>query len=311
MMTATARQLAPTLELQCLDIGAFLSIQFPPRQYVLNPVLPCRGLSMIYAYRGIGKTFLGLSIGYAVASGGEVMKWSAPRPRRVLLLDGEMPSETLQRRLAAIARGSATAPSPDHFRILAADGQELGLPDLSSPKGQEALDPFLQGVDLLILDNLSTLCRSGKENEGESWIPVQEWLLRLRRQGVAVLLIHHAGKGGNQRGTSKREDVLDTVIALRRPPDYEPDQGARFEVHFEKARGMSGDDALPLDARLILDDDTVKWSWQPLVDAKASAVEAMLQDGVPLRDIAEETGMSKSAVHRVKDKMKREGRING
>ncbi|MBK8158771.1 MAG: helix-turn-helix domain-containing protein [Rhodospirillaceae bacterium] len=142
-------------------------------------------------------------------------------------------------------------------------------------------------------------------------MPVQEWLLRLRRQGVAVLLIHHAGKGGNQRGTSKREDVLDTVIALRRPLDYEPDQGARFEVHFEKARGMSGDDALPLDARLILDDDTVKWSWQPLVDAKASAVEAMLQDGLPIRDIAEETGMSKSAVHRLKDKLKKEGRING
>jgi len=66
-----------------------------------------------------------------------------------------------------------------------------------------------------------------------------------------------------------------------------------------------------LDARLILDDDTVKWSWQPLVDAKASVVEAMLQDGMAIRDIAEESGMSKSAVHRLKDKLKEEGRING
>ena len=32
-----------------------------------------------------------------------------------------------------------------------------------------------------------------------------------------VLFVHHSGKGGQQRGTSRREDVLDTVIALRYP----------------------------------------------------------------------------------------------
>ena len=30
--------------------------------------------------------------------------------------------------------------------------------------------------------------------------------------------------------------ALDTVIALRRPEDYSPEQGARFEIHFEKLR---------------------------------------------------------------------------
>jgi hypothetical protein len=30
--------------------------------------------------------------------------------------------------------------------------------------------------------------------------------------------------------------ALDTVIALRRPKDYSPEQGARFEIHFEKLR---------------------------------------------------------------------------
>ena len=46
---------------------------------------------------------------------------------------------------------------------------------------------------------------------------MQRWLLSLRRRGKGALLIHHAGKGGQQRGTSRREDVLDTVIALRGP----------------------------------------------------------------------------------------------
>ena len=54
------------------------------------------------------------------------------------------------------------------------------------------------------------------------------------------LSVHHANKNGMQRGTSKREDVLDTVIVLKRPADYTPEHGARFEVHFEKSRGFFG-----------------------------------------------------------------------
>ena len=68
------------------------------------------------------------------------------------------------------------------------------------------------------------------------------------RRTVAVLLVHHAGVNGRQRGTSRREDALDTVIALRRPADYSPEQGARFEVHIEKARTFAGEGALPFEA---------------------------------------------------------------
>ena len=68
-----------------------------------------------------------------------------------------------------------------------------------------------------------------------------------------MLVIHHGGKSGMQRGTSRKEDVLDTVIGLRKPPDYQADQGARFEIHFEKARGFYGPEAEPFEARLMGD----------------------------------------------------------
>ena len=67
------------------------------------------------------------------------------------------------------------------------------------------------------------------------------WALKQHSAGRSVLFVHHAGKTGAQRGTSKREDVLDTVIALRRPGDYTPARALPLEVHFEKARGFSGD----------------------------------------------------------------------
>lgn len=49
------------------------------------------------------------------------------------------------------------------------------MPDLASPEGQAELEPFLTGYKLLIIDNLSTLCRTGKENEAESWAAMQGW----------------------------------------------------------------------------------------------------------------------------------------
>ena len=54
-------------------------------------------------------------------------------------------------------------------------------------------------VRLVILDNLSALC-GGAENDAESWQSMQDFILRLRRRGLAVLFAHHSGKGGLQRG---------------------------------------------------------------------------------------------------------------
>lgn len=67
-------------------------------------------------------------------------------------------------------------------------------------------------------------------------LPMQNWLLRLRRRGVAVLLVHHADVNGRQRGTSRREDALDTVIALGRPADYSP-RGRALALRFIGGRG--------------------------------------------------------------------------
>jgi hypothetical protein len=79
--------------------------------------------------------------------------------------------------------------------------------------------------------------------------------------GYRYLLVHHSGKSGEQRGTSRREDVLDTVIGLRRPEHYEPQQGARFEVHVEKSRAHFGDARRPFEASLTATPDGSGFTW--------------------------------------------------
>src|SRR5438270_13845228 len=104
---------------------------------------------------------------------------------------------------------------------------------------------------------------------------MQDLVLSLRRRGTSTLIVHHSGKGGQQRGTSRREDVLDTVIALRRPEDYNPTQGARFEVHLEKARGVFGDEAKPFEAQLESRQGAMTWSTKDLADADLARVVAL------------------------------------
>jgi putative DNA primase/helicase len=296
---------APACKLVVVNVHDLLALDLPERGHVLCPVIPEQGLAMLYAPRGLGKTWAGLSIAYAVASGQKAFgRWEAPRPRRVLYLDGEMPANAMRDRFASIVAGyDAEPPDPDYLRLLTPDLQPDFMPNLAKEEGQAAVAPLLEGVELVVVDNLATLGRHGRENEAESWTPLQTWILALRRQGKSVLLIHHAGKGGNQRGTSAREDVLDTVIALRRPEDYEAEEGARFEVHLEKARGVCGPEARPFEAVLRLEGSAAQWLTNDLADVELERVRQLKAEGVSVRDIADETGMSKSRVQRMVKKL--------
>lgn len=278
------------------NVWEFMNAEFPPREMMLAPWLPVQGIAMVHAPRGGSKTHLALGTAWAVASGTGFLKWRAPKPRRVLLLDGEMPRGDLKERLNRISRNSLEQPIWDDLQIAAADDQELGLPDLSNPEAQRVFyDSLVEKADLVIVDNLSTLCRSIKENEADSWQPMQDWLLSLRRASKSVLFIHHGGKNGGQRGTSKKEDVADTVISLRKPPDYSPKEGARFEVHFEKTRGFHGEDAEPFEAKLVGE----QWELNAIKSGDdIETLKAMKANGMSYRQIEERTGVPKSTIAR-------------
>jgi putative DNA primase/helicase len=212
--------------------------------------------------------------------------------------------------VAALKSGIGLNIPNDHFRILAAD--HTAIPNLATDSGQQAIDPLLDGVDFLIVDNISTLCWTGSDNDGGSWTAMQEWLLRLRRQGTAVLLVHHSGKGGQQRGTSRREDVLDTVIGLRRPEDYRPQEGARVEIHIEKSRGHLGDAGGPFEAILLPtpDGQGLTWAIRDLKPTHLEEAAALFRNGCTVRAVAAQLGIDKSSVGRLRQRAQVEGLLD-
>jgi len=195
--------------------------------------------------------------------------------------------------------------------IITPDLQKLGMPDLATKEGQEALNQYItDDIDLIIVDNLSCLAPSIKENDATNWAPIQTWVLSLRAKGKSVLLVHHSGKGGAQRGTSKKEDVLDTVIILKRPKDYESSQGARFIVEFEKARGFFGEDAKSFEAQLRSDENgNPCWTTQSIEESTFEKVVKLLNDGMTQQEIVVELEIHKSTVSRHVSKAKEAGLI--
>ena len=286
-----------------ITLDELLNLAIKPREFVIEPLIHKRGLVMVFAWRGVGKTWFALGLGYAIATGGKFLRWAATTPRRVLHVCGEMPAVDLKDRLERVAAGAAKPREPGLFRIISADLHDHGIPDLATLDGQAAIDAVLGEAEVVIFANVSTLFRTGQENELESWVPVQNWLLKLRREGRTVVIIHHSNKAKAQRGTSKREDVLDVVLNLRAPSDYEASEGARFEVHFEKARGLSGTDAVsPFEAKLEMSNGAANWTMRGIEDARHAEILELKGDGWTVRKIAAELGMSKSAVQRVLSK---------
>jgi hypothetical protein len=246
-----------------------------------------------------------------LASGGQFIGWQAPRPVRVLYLDGEMPGADLKHRLEAVIASAKVEAPTDYLRIVTPDAQPFGIvPNLYSLEGQSAINAVIGDAQVIIVDNISCLVRGGKENEGESWQPVAEWELLQRAAGRSVVFIHHGGKSGSQRGTSKREDLLDVVIKLARPADYTPSEGARFEVHFEKARVLCGDAVEPFEAKLeSLADGTQAWMLRKVVDATDAQIIDMVGLGMSCTDIAVELGVNKSTTSRAMRRLRDEGQL--
>jgi hypothetical protein len=139
--------------LKWFSSAEFTSMTLKPREYVLGPILRTRGLAMLSAFRGVGKTQVAIGIAHAVATGGAFLMWNAPKPRHVLYVDGEMPGANLQERLRMFSPVTSGL-----LRILPMDEQEVGVSlNLSQKESQERIEGVLGRTELLILDNRSTL----------------------------------------------------------------------------------------------------------------------------------------------------------
>jgi putative DNA primase/helicase len=102
------------------------------------------------------------------------------------------------------------------------------------------------------------------------------------------------------------------VIALRRPEDYSPEHGARFEIHFEKLRNrVDGDGAVPFEAWVENVGDGIRWSSSDLKPPLLMQAAELFADGKTVREVASALRISKSEAGRIRQRALAEGLLSG
>ena len=290
--------------LRLIDGRELLTMDTSPLEFVIDPILPTQGLGMLYAWRGCGKTYFMLDGCYSISIGAaKWCQWRIPKARRVVYVDGELPHNQLQARWQGIVKAHGMQPPDEGMMNFINRTIDKRAPNIAELQGQRLIEEHLQEGTFLVLDNISALCRTGKEDE-EGWASTQEWLIELRHKGITTQLLHHAGKSGAQRGTSKREDFLDAILMMRHPSDYSPDQLLRCEVHCEKYRGDDADAVLPFEVRLESDSmGGSVFTHRALQDVVEKRAIEMFGMGMKVTEIADDLHLSRYQVYRIKKKI--------
>jgi hypothetical protein len=208
-MTTHAKR--PAGQLETITLAQLLGHQFRPREDLIFPSLRQGESAMIWAPCGVGKTLLTLTLAVMVAGGGSVLGWHSAKPRKVLLVDGEMSAEDLQERAASLigtVEGIDREAAAANLHILSRNWQQedVAFPDLGDregrpgrPSGQDVVFEEAKRcrAELLLLDNYATLAEVADENDAAAMTPTLAFLLRLKTARIGCVLVHHSGKDGS------------------------------------------------------------------------------------------------------------------
>jgi len=307
---------AVSIEDIVLDVSAFRAIEVQQRGKLLAPFFKTESINQVYGWRGTGKTFFALGCIDAITRRQSFGPWKCEHSVACLFVDGEMTVTDDHERFDDLGFLEGERESPfyfysDHY------ANRLGLPraSLLNINWRDKIKAICKArnIGLLVLDNIASLAPGIDENAKKDWDPINQWLLELRYAGVSTLLLHHESKEGKQRGTSAREDNLDTSIRLKSPPDYVPEDGCRFIVHFAKARVRTVDLKLIADTEFnLITDEAGRFTWTH-ADVKASTkneILRLLNEGLTQKAISDDLALSKGYVSKIIRKATEEGLIS-
>jgi putative DNA primase/helicase len=280
--------------LSIVTAAELLAAESTPRRVVLAPLLSSDTAALVYGPPGVGKSFFALSLAWAVATGGSVLGWRAPRPHRVLYVDGGLGEAELRERLALFGPPPAGL---DLCPLDRADGPPL---DLSTEAGLlRLMRACAHDPELIVLDAVAG------RSEAEPWDSLRRFLRYQRRQGCCVVLVHAANRNGRLRGSVQRAHDVNLVIALRHPPAGSPSDNARFRLDVEKTRRRTA--VSRLCAELQTDaSGRAEWRWADDEPA-CRRVARLLGGGLSAKQAAAELSVSLSTVYRHRADARREG----
>lgn len=286
----------------------FFAKEFPKRPPLIGDWFREGDLGFVFAPRGVGKTWFSHMMIAALTSGEDLDDWEVPGAIKVCLLDGEMPPDDVQERLGRLKANPDNLTVLHHQILFDQAGRSFQLGDHDQ---RAALLEFVieRKIKVLVIDNLSSVSNIS-ENDNDEWPTIGNWLLDFRRHGIAVIVVHHAGRNGQMRGASRREDPAFWVIRLDDSKDRtSTTDGARFVSTFTKNRNARQWPD-PVDWHVASDANGAFEIRTAAADNRTLVLQAIREGIDRCSDIASELGLSNGAVSKIAAKLEANGQIN-
>ena len=172
----------------------------------------------IFAWRGVGKSLFALLLALCFANGYKALggKVCPSRKYRVLIIDAELPADSLKNRARSIAEGLGLPESAANELIVRSFVIENKDIRLDTEAGWEDLLLDLEQADIIIVDSLfkvfPTSMSTGISNAAAPNM-FYDWC---RKNGKTAIVVDHQGKKGDTAyGTMGKEIALDVVLQLK------------------------------------------------------------------------------------------------
>jgi len=286
-----------------------LGLSVPPKQFLLRGLLEEGTINIVNGARGIGKSWFVEAIANSVAAGLNFGPWVIQHTVNVMLIDGEMSLPLLKERLGLF--GTEAKRLSKLYMYSEAYAYRIGLnrANLLDPEWRSSISANVHALDvkLLIIDNLSSLAPGIDENAKMDFDPINRWLLELRFSGVTIVMTHHTGKSGEQRGTSAHEDHTDTALLLSKLKAHNK-QGCHFELRVTKDRSnIHPVDNLAL-SLVNKGDGEVEFIASAPTRLEDAVTFLMKNPGISYKDSAA-FGFSRMSYYRAKEHIRKAGKI--
>lgn len=281
------------IHLRDIDIESLMKSEFAKRHGIVVPWLAEGEICLLYALRGVGKTFFAMWLSASIALGYKFLGWGIVK-KRVLYIDGEMGLAGAKKRFEAIFQALGQVPTKQYLRLCSYPEDGV-FPNISLKEVQDRLDEIIDAFDVIVVDNLLTTAYRAfpRDDEFRIWERIQPWFISLRERGKTVILVHHSAKSGDQSGTIMKENICDVVIKLS-PQRIEEHHGCSFLFDTTKERNFIKSEDTAKICKLV--SDPPKWIYSGVKEARANFVIRKLRDGWSHTDIGQHLFISKAEV---------------
>jgi hypothetical protein len=289
----------------------------PPREWLVEGLIPQNAITIAYGHGGVGKSYLASYIGMLCLTGNSLFGLDTKRLSAVAYVDAEMDQDEFSRREYALAAGLGLEGIPKGMYYL-----KIGM--LSDPQERRGVATKLKNanVGLIILDSLSLGLGALDGSKSEEVIPI---LREIETWGTSLLLDHRA-KTRNARsgelvdngphGTVFKTNIARSTIQLSRHSNDV------ITLTPKKANFSTLGSVIHVRMEVSEDGDRVEFRLATKAEKKRAQEEETLSaedrvfacadshpDGVTYQTIAQETGIEERSVQTYLSKLKKYGRV--